>query len=141
GAGGLPPAGRGLLVGDMVLWPTAGKGPGSVAVYAVSQRDGEQPDDPSLLRNVPAGNLVYADGCLVSADRQVLTIFTPPGLRLEEKEKQSRAEPESPAATLDLARAEADAGLTERALESYGRAVRLSAALSPPKRRRLDEAM
>jgi len=27
--------GRGLLIGDLVLWPTASKGPGSVAVCAV----------------------------------------------------------------------------------------------------------
>ncbi len=79
GGGGLAPAGRGLLIGDLVLWPTASKGPGSPTVYAVRQRDGEQPDDPSLLSRIPAGNLVYADGCLLSADRQVLTIFTPPG--------------------------------------------------------------
>jgi outer membrane protein assembly factor BamB len=96
GGGSLPPAGRGLLIGDLVLWPTASKGPGAFVIYAVRQRDGEQPDDPSLLTNIPAGNLVYADGCLVCADRQTLTIFTPPGMRLEEREKQSRVEPESP---------------------------------------------
>ena len=71
------------------------------------------------MSRIPAGNLVYADGCLLCADRQTLTIFTPPAMRLEEKEGQSRAEPESPAAALELARAEADAGLTGRALESY----------------------
>ena len=90
GGGGLAPAGRGLLIGDLVLWPTAGKGLGSVAVYAVRQRDGVLPDDPNRLWHIPAGNLVYADGCLLCADRQVLTIFTPPGQRLEEKEKESR---------------------------------------------------
>jgi outer membrane protein assembly factor BamB len=97
GGGSLPPAGRGLLIGDLVLWPTASKGPGALTVYAVRQRDGEQPDecDPSLLSHIPAGNLVYADGCLICADRQTLTIFTPPGMPLEEKEKQPRAEPES----------------------------------------------
>jgi outer membrane protein assembly factor BamB len=141
GGGALPPAGRGLLIGDLVLWPTAGKGPGSFVVYAVSQRDGVMPGDPSQLREIPAGKLIYADGCLLSADRQVLTLFAPPGLRLDDKEKQSRAAPDSAAATLELARAEADAGLTEGALESFGRAERLAAALSPPKRRRLDEAV
>ena len=43
GGGALPPAGRGLLIGDLVLWPTASKGPGSFAVYAVRQRDGASP--------------------------------------------------------------------------------------------------
>ncbi len=91
GGGSLPPAGRGILIGNLVLWPTASKGPGSCSVYAVQQRDGEQPEDPSLLSHIPAGNLVYAAGCLVCADRQTLTLFTPPGMRLVEKEKQSRA--------------------------------------------------
>ena len=40
-----------------------------------------------------------------------------------------------------MARAEADAGLTERALASFDRAERLAAALSPPKQRRLDAAV
>ena len=91
GGGGLPPAGRGLLIGDVVLWPTASKGPDSAVVYAVRQDDGNQPDDPSLLSRIPAGNLVYADGCLLCAERQTLTIFTPPEMRLEEKDGQSRA--------------------------------------------------
>ena len=46
GGGGLAPAGRGLLIGDLVLWPTVSKGPGSATVYAVDQRDGELPGDP-----------------------------------------------------------------------------------------------
>ena len=141
GGGGLPPAGRGLLIGDLVLWPTASKGPGSIAVYAVRQRDGEQPDDPSALSYVPAGNLIYADGCLLSADRQTLTIFTPPGMRLPEKERESRTEPESATAALGVARAEADAGLTDRALKDYDRAEHLGAALSPVKRKRLGETV
>jgi outer membrane protein assembly factor BamB len=91
GGGGLPPAGRGLLIGDLVLWPTASKGPGGLTVYAVRQRDGVLPDenDPSLLSRIPAGNLVYADGCLVCADRQTLTLFTP-------KEKQARSAKQGP---------------------------------------------
>ena len=141
GGGALAPAGRGLLIGDLVLWPTASKGPGSFTVYAVRQRDGSQPDDPSLLSHIPAGNLVYADGCLLCADRRTLTIFTPPSMRLEEKEGQSRAEPESPSAALELARSEADAGLTGRALESYARAERLGVGLSAVKRKRLGETV
>ncbi|HVS35052.1 MAG TPA: PQQ-binding-like beta-propeller repeat protein [Gemmataceae bacterium] len=97
GGGGLPPAGRGLLIGDVVLWPTASKGPGSCEVYAVRQRDGQQPDDPSLLRHIPAGNLVYTDGCLLSADRQTLTLFTPPAVRAAERDQAAPAEPVSPA--------------------------------------------
>ena len=78
---------------------------------------------------------------MLSADRQTLTIFSPPGMSLEEREKESRAKPDSPPVALQLARAEADASLIDRALESYGRAERLGAALSPAKRRRLDETV
>ncbi len=115
GGGGLAPAGRGLLIGDLVLWPTASKGPGSTTVYAVRQRDGEQPDDPSLLSRIPAGNLVYADGCLLSADRQVLTIFAPPG-----KEGPSRSEKHT--ARMDAARQAVAAGRWEEAAADFKQA-------------------
>ncbi len=68
----LTTVGRGQLVGDRVLWPT------SRGVLAVRQEDGRQEDDPTLLRNVPAGNLVYQDGVLLVADRTTLTVFLPP---------------------------------------------------------------
>ncbi len=99
GGGALPPAGRGLLIGDLVLWPTVSKGPGGLSVYTVRQRDGEQPEesDPSLLSHIPAGNLVFADGCLVCADRQTLTIFTPPVPPAGDKEKQARSAKQGPA--------------------------------------------
>ncbi len=57
------------------------------------------------------------------------------------EEGQSRAAPESPSAALELARAEADAGLTGRALESYARAERLAGGLSAVKRKWLDETV
>src|SRR5262249_22260418 len=58
--GGLAPLGRGLLAGDLVLWPTARRRP--FGVFAVRQRDGRQPDNPTLLHRIPSGNLVYAGG-------------------------------------------------------------------------------
>ncbi len=120
GGGGLAPAGRGLLVGDLVLWPTASKGPGSLRVYAVRQRDGQQPDDPSLLSRIPAGNLVYADGCFLSADRQVLTIFTPPRMRLPKPEGATRSEKH--AALMDAARQAVAAGRWEEAAKDFQQA-------------------
>jgi outer membrane protein assembly factor BamB len=132
GGGALAPMGRGLLVGDLVLWPTEN------GVYAVRQSDGAQPEDPTLLRNIPPGNLLYAGGCLASAGRRTLTLFVPPALRLEEREGESKKEPESAAAALELGRAEADAGLTERALETFVRAERLAAG--PPRRKALAAA-
>ncbi|HZY89175.1 MAG TPA: PQQ-binding-like beta-propeller repeat protein, partial [Gemmataceae bacterium] len=86
--GRLSPLGRGILLGDLVLWPTP---PGSgrpYGVYAVRQKDGRQPDgsDPSLLHRIPSGNLVYADGCLAVTDRQTLSVFVPAAFDLDERE-------------------------------------------------------
>jgi len=69
GSGLLPPLGRGLLVGDLVLWPTVR------GVFAVRQADGLQADNPTLLDRVPPGNLAYGNGCLAVADRSRLTVF------------------------------------------------------------------
>jgi hypothetical protein len=70
--GRLPPMGRGLLIGDLVLWPT------TRGVLAVRQEDGRQPDNPTLLRPLPPGNLVFGSGCIAVADRTTLTVFTAP---------------------------------------------------------------
>ena len=130
GGGGLPPAGRGLLIGDLVLWPTAAKGPDSVVVYAVRQRDGEQPDDPSLLSHIPSGNLVYADGCLLCADRQTLTIFTPPETRLEDKKEKHALLLEAGRRARDARRwDEADGYFKEAAAAEFAAPLRLQALL------------
>ncbi len=73
--GGLVPFGRPLLVGDLVLWPTARRPYG---VFAVRQLDGQQPDNPSLLHRIPSGNLVYANGCLLVTDGRLMSAFVPP---------------------------------------------------------------
>jgi outer membrane protein assembly factor BamB len=82
--GGLAPFGRGLLVGDLVLWPTARK---PFGVFAVRQIDGMQPDNPSLLHRVPSGNLVYANGCLLVTDQQTMYAFVPPEMMADEEAK------------------------------------------------------
>jgi outer membrane protein assembly factor BamB len=123
--GKLPSFGRGLLLGDLVLWPTAAAGRVDGKVYAIRQRDGEGADNDTLLYQVPVGNLLYAEGCLVVADREVLSVFVPLALRLREKEERARQETDC-STVLDLAKAEADAGLLGRALESCVRAERLA---------------
>ena len=60
------PQGRGLLVGDLVLWRPRGERYG---VFAVRQQDGQQPDNPTLLHRIPSGNLVFANGCCSSPTR------------------------------------------------------------------------
>jgi hypothetical protein len=71
----LATGGRGQLVGDRILWPT------SQGLLAIRQEDGRQEDDPTLLRNVPVGNLVYQNGILLVADKEHLTAFLPPRTR------------------------------------------------------------
>ncbi len=84
------PMGRGLLIGDLVLWPT------ELGVYALRQEDGEVAGDPTLLHRLPAGNLACAHGCLAVADRFTLSVFVPPALRPREKPRQARTKPPSP---------------------------------------------
>ncbi|HWG43495.1 MAG TPA: PQQ-binding-like beta-propeller repeat protein [Gemmataceae bacterium] len=119
---GLTPAGRGLLIGDLVLFPTTQKrSPVSVetVVYAIRQRDGRPADDPALLHRLPAGNLLYANGCLVVADRHTLSVFVPPGMLLNERKAEARRHPQSIPLLLEQGRAEADAGLTEQAIQTF----------------------
>jgi outer membrane protein assembly factor BamB len=75
--GGKVPAGRGLLIGDLVLWPTWPTPKQPYGVYAVRQIDGRQPDNPTLLHRIPSGNLVWANGCLLVAERTTLNAFVP----------------------------------------------------------------
>ncbi len=63
-AGELPPMGRGLLLGDLVLWPT------QRGVLLVKQEDGRLAEDPDFLHSVPKGNLAFARGCLIVAERR-----------------------------------------------------------------------
>jgi outer membrane protein assembly factor BamB/tetratricopeptide (TPR) repeat protein len=117
--GGLTPMGRGLLIGDLVLWPTdqtSSEHPGCW-VKAVRQSDGDQPDDPTLLHQVPVGNLVYADGCLAVADREGVSVFVPPEKRLDEIRKEADVEDKPGTASLRRARGEAGAGHFDEAIK------------------------
>jgi outer membrane protein assembly factor BamB len=71
GGGAVHSFGRGLLAGDLILWPTVRH------VHVVQAEDGEPADDPSLLHDLPPGNLAYAGGTLVVTDRGRLHVFTP----------------------------------------------------------------
>ncbi|MFO0843134.1 MAG: PQQ-binding-like beta-propeller repeat protein [Gemmataceae bacterium] len=90
--GGLVPFGRPVLVGDLVLWPTARRPYG---VFAVRQEDGQQPDNPALLHRIPSGNLVWSNGCLLVANGYALTAFVPPDWLAEGEEPRMgrRVEP------------------------------------------------
>jgi outer membrane protein assembly factor BamB len=140
--GGLTPAGRGLLIGDLVLWPTARKRDDTstdAIVFAVRQQDGRLADDPALLHRLPAGNLAYANGCLAVTDQQTLSVFVPPRLLLPQRQAEARQRPDSAAALLELGRAEADARLTERAVETFQRAEEKASRAPQTHRRKLLE--
>jgi outer membrane protein assembly factor BamB len=111
------PMGRGLLIGDLVLWPT------EQGVYAVRQEDGQVAGDRTLLHRLPVGNLACAHGCLAVADRFTLSVFVPPGLRPRPKRGAVRAAPRSPEERLEaLARTADDrrrAGEPARALAAW----------------------
>jgi outer membrane protein assembly factor BamB len=141
--GRLPPMGRGLLLGDLVLWPTvrwrAGGAPGFM-VYAIRQADGRPAADPTFLHRLPAGNLAYAHGCLAVADRDSLSIFVPPRMLLEERRRAVDEQPDGPAAWLGLGRAEADAHHPAAAAAAFRRAEKLTASGDGLATRRLLEA-
>jgi outer membrane protein assembly factor BamB len=128
-SGTLTPAGRGLLVGDLVLFPTNQQrdvlSPSETVVYALRQSDGRPADDPTRLHRLPAGNLAYANGCLAVADRRTLSVFVPPRLLLSQRQAAARHAPDSATRLLDLARAEADAEHEEKALRPLHRVEEL----------------
>lgn len=136
GGGDLAPAGRGLLIGDLVLWPTVRHGDYSsrATVYAVRQRDGMPAGDPSMLHRLPAGNLAYANGCLVVADLRTLSVFVPPRMLLPRRRADVKRHPESASPLLELGRAEADAGRLEEAVRTF-RQAETKAENSPKSRR------
>lgn len=84
-AGGrLPNLGRGLLAGDWLLWPTRDP---KLPLRALTQAHGQQRAedgisgpffDPTQLRILPAGNMVFGAGCLAIAGTDELVVFVPP---------------------------------------------------------------
>ena len=86
-AGELPPMGRGLLLGDLVLWPT------TRGVLLVRQDTGRLAEDPAFLQAVPKGNLAFGNGCLVVTGRGTMTVFVPPARQREQLRHDVEAEP------------------------------------------------
>ena len=121
--GGLVPFGRGLLVGDLVLWPTVRR---PFGVFAVRQVDGRQPDNPSLLHRIPSGNLVWANDCLLVADRTTLWAFVPPEKLPDPDDREALA----PRDALRGARGAAARGDRDLALARYEAVLKLPGAAS-----------
>jgi outer membrane protein assembly factor BamB len=130
--GGLVPFGRGLLAGDVVLWPTYnprdGGHPERWEVH--NQSDGEHPFDliPNGMDRIPCGNLALGEGCLAVAGVEELTIFTSAALMRSQREKKAEEEPHSALSVYQRALARADAGLETEALADLERVPRLDGA-------------
>jgi outer membrane protein assembly factor BamB len=72
----LPSAGRGVLAGGLVFWPT------QRGLVLLDREDGQPADiDPTRLRHIRTGNLAVGDGCLAVADGAELTVYVPVGSR------------------------------------------------------------
>ncbi len=138
-APGCPSMGRGLLIGDLVLWPTAiprHSGPPTFMVHAIRQADGTLAGDPTLLHRLPVGNLAYAHGCLAVAEQTTLSVFVPPRLRLDERRGAVFRDPTSALAWLDVARSEADAGHFTAAQQAFRQTEQLAGELADKRQAR-----
>jgi outer membrane protein assembly factor BamB/tetratricopeptide (TPR) repeat protein len=129
--GQLPPMGRGLLLGDLVLWPTAAPRSGlepEFLVCAVRQADGHLAADPGRIPRLPAGNFAYAHGCLAVANQDTLSVFVPAALRAEEKENEGKGLLDGPVTRrmvrrlLAEGRAQMEAGRLGQALQTLAQA-------------------
>ena len=116
----LPGQGRGLIAGSWVFWPTADP---QVSWRAVTHDTGElrsaeaTPEyfEPTTLRNLPAGNVVFGEGCLVIAGSKELVAFVPPERRLDKLKRDARQSKVEPETLGLLALAQRSAGQTEEA--------------------------
>jgi outer membrane protein assembly factor BamB/tetratricopeptide (TPR) repeat protein len=119
-------AGRGMLAGDLVYWPTASE------IHVLDQRTGGRAEAAvSLiegLRTKP-GNLVPGDGyVLIAQNRQVLVV-RPQSWLTEQREKLVAANPNSQEAHLLLATSAASEDI-EKASRHFQQAIDLAQQLS-----------
>ena len=122
-----PPLGRGLLAGNLVLWPAVtGNSLAPDGLFVLDVRTGEPVLNPGMDTKVRAGNLALGNGILAVTTDQHLFLYLTPSLLRQECERKAKADPASAAARCELAAAESDAGLGERALASFDRAAELA---------------
>jgi outer membrane protein assembly factor BamB len=122
--GELAPLGRGFIADGLVFWPTAR------GLHVLDVEDGQQVAEfvPGVLPTERAkklvGNLVYANGCLAVAGPRELQLYVADAHLREERRRQAEEHPGSSSAHYQLALAEADAGMHDRALASFRHAQR-----------------
>ena len=117
--GVLPADGRGFIFSDSILWPTQHS---SHPVVQVNPQKGF-PFPPSG-HALPAGNLTFVRGCLLSSGKNRIDAVISPKLLLRKRQLEAQLS-ESPKNLFLLAQSEADAGLGIEALLHYRKAEQL----------------
>lgn len=118
-------AGRGVLAGDFVYWPTASE------IHVVDQQTGQRRESAiSLLEGLrlKPGNLIPGDGYVVLAQNRQLVVLRPNRWLKEESLKLVQENPQSAEAHLQLAQAAADDEDFSLAIAHFQQAARLAPA-------------
>jgi len=116
--------GRGLILGDVVLYPTRH----GVTVLCIPDGQAtEQLNLPNGRLERLWGNLAYADGILAVTNRTSLTVHVAPALWRDQRNKDARENPDSVRSCYRLAIAETDAGDLEAAMQEWKRVERMTA--------------
>jgi outer membrane protein assembly factor BamB len=123
--------GRGFITNEFVIWPTMLRPDGgeslSGGVLVLDLASG----DPTLQLIQPQpvhlrpGNMAYADDCLAVADAEELSVYVSPKRLLSQREESVRRWPDWSAAHFFLGVAQADAGRSSQAEESFAKALAL----------------
>ncbi len=119
----LPGYGRGLLAGGWVFYPTAtGEPLRALNVDTGEPEKGAESFPPELFWKMERGNLVFGNGCLAVAGTEVLSVYVPEEMYLDERRAEANR-PSAPASAFyRLALAEFGAGLYPDALSHFRRA-------------------
>jgi outer membrane protein assembly factor BamB len=112
----LPSAGRGLLAGEWVFWPSAR------GLKVLKQSNGE----PVMEDEHIFGNLAAAEGCLVVADAKNLSVYLPEKWALRRRSQEAAQDGADSSTHYRLALSEADAGFPDRAMTTLERALELA---------------
>ena len=123
--GRLPPLGRGVIAGSWLFWPTQDP---KLPLRGVTVDEGHQertpseqaaaePDylEPTMLRNIPPGNMAFGQGSLAIAGLEELVVYVAPRHFLKEREDNLRDARDEPRSLYLLAQAQADAGMGKEA--------------------------
>ncbi|WP_197533828.1 PQQ-binding-like beta-propeller repeat protein [Symmachiella dynata] len=120
--------GRGLLAGDLVMWPKR------ESIWVLNALTGNPQADIAIGQwrsdsgpKLTGGNLLVADNMLVIAQEQALVAYALWGRMKKKLREEISAAPDDPFVHLRLARAEHASGDWDSAIAEYRQAVRLAA--------------